>query len=515
MNSPTRDTYLAAALQFEPQLREKEANLDRLIGLAREAAGRGARLIVLPEMATTGYCWHDRDEIRSLVEEIPGPTTDRFTMFARRHDCYLVVGMPEVNPETNIYYNSAALIGPSGVIGVYRKTHSFISEPKWAKDGDRGLPVWDTSIGRLGILICADAEFVEPARVLALSGADVLCFPTNWLGETCPVAGWIARAWENGCYLIAANRYGLERGVQFAGGSCVLDPDGEVIDRVDVGDGVADGTISVARAREKSFTFAGAPEKITSRQPDHYDTLTLNTYLFDPARFHGLYGHRPLPIGRTSRVAVAQFPPQPGDLAANLAGISRWISALSEPVDLVVLPEYALTGYPHSDEDVISLAARHDDTTTQLVDVARTHRLTIVAGYAERVGDRFHSSGVVVDPVGERAHYRKSHPVGAEHDWCTAGADSPPVVDLPLGRAGLLLGSDLSFPETSRALAIDGCDLLVVPAGPGLPRVRGLGPTVESIEEPWGNADDPTHFHLARQRAIENHCYIAFVTVQA
>ncbi|GBD19501.1 (R)-stereoselective amidase [bacterium HR27] len=138
---------------------------------------------------------------------MPGPTTECFAALAREHGCYLVVGLPEVDPRTGIFYNSAVLIGPSGVLGVYRKTHSFISEPKWAKDGDRGLPVWETELGRLGILICMDADYFEPARLLALQGADVLCFPTNWLLEKGPGASWMARALENSCYLVAADRY--------------------------------------------------------------------------------------------------------------------------------------------------------------------------------------------------------------------------------------------------------------------------------------------------------------------
>ena len=95
---------------------------------------------------------------------------------------------------------------------------------KWAKDGDLGLPVWETPLGRIGIMICMDAGYFEPARLLALAGADVLCFPTNWLGEKSPSPAWMTRAYENGCFLIGANRYGLERGVQFSGGSACSTP---------------------------------------------------------------------------------------------------------------------------------------------------------------------------------------------------------------------------------------------------------------------------------------------------
>jgi predicted amidohydrolase len=150
-------------------------------------------LIVHPEMATTGYCWASRAEIAPFVEPIPGPTTDRFAEIAARYRCFIVVGVPEIEPSTGIFYNSAALIGPDGLVGKYRKTHSYISEPKWAKDGDLGLPVFDTEIGRIAITICMDAAFPETGRVPALNRADVICFPTNWLSEICPAPSWMAR----------------------------------------------------------------------------------------------------------------------------------------------------------------------------------------------------------------------------------------------------------------------------------------------------------------------------------
>ena len=162
-----------------------------------------------------------------------------------------MVGLAEVDPETGIYYNSAVLIGPEGPVGLYRKTHAYISEPKWAKDGDLGLPVFETPIGRIAMTICMDACYPETARVPALAGADVICFPTNWLSEKSPSPSWMARAAENGVYLIAANRYGLERGVQFSGGSAVIDPDGAVQSVLDTGDGIVWGWIDPARARDK------------------------------------------------------------------------------------------------------------------------------------------------------------------------------------------------------------------------------------------------------------------------
>src|SRR5438105_6394914 len=125
--SPVYSSYRAAAIQYEPTLGEKEKNVCELLRLVEEAAKHEARLIVLPEMATTGYCWESRAEVAPHVEPIPGPTTERFQQLATRYGCYIVVSLAEVDPTTDVYYNSMALLGPDGLVGTYRKIHSYIS----------------------------------------------------------------------------------------------------------------------------------------------------------------------------------------------------------------------------------------------------------------------------------------------------------------------------------------------------------------------------------------------------
>lgn len=194
-----------AAIQFEPIQFQKERNVTCLFKLVEEAAQNGAKLITTPEMATTGYCWYDRNEIKPFVETIPGKTTDSFYQIAKKNNCYIVIGMPEVDPETNLFYNTAVLIGPEGIVGKHRKTHPYISEPKWAASGDLGHQVFETSIGRVALLICMDIHFIETARLVALNGADVICHISNWLAERTQAPYWINRAFENKCYLMESN----------------------------------------------------------------------------------------------------------------------------------------------------------------------------------------------------------------------------------------------------------------------------------------------------------------------
>src|SRR5258708_12989366 len=144
---PHYKEYGVAAIQYESTLGRKGKNGRGLLRLVEIAAQDEGRLIVLPEMATTGYCWESRDEIAPHVEPIPGPTTERFQELARTYGCYIALSLPEVDPATNVFYNSMVLLGPEALIGTYRKIHSYISEPRWARDCDIGMPVWETPLG--------------------------------------------------------------------------------------------------------------------------------------------------------------------------------------------------------------------------------------------------------------------------------------------------------------------------------------------------------------------------------
>jgi predicted amidohydrolase len=503
--------YRAAAIQFEPTLFSKSANLEALLRLTEEAAAGGAKLIVTPEMATTAYCWATRDEIASDVEPVPGPTTQRFAEIAAEHDCWIVVGLAEVDPETDIYYNSAVLIGPGGPVGLYRKTHSYISEPKWAKDGDLGLPVFETSIGRIAMTICQDVVFPETARVPALAGADVICFPTNWLSEKSPSPSWMARAAENGVYFIAANRYGLERGVQFSGGSAVIDSDGSLQSVLDTGDGIVWGWIDPARARDK-HPYPGRPEDlIADRRPDAYGAMTLNAYLWDPQEFHGLYGIRPLPEERRSRVAVVQFSPN-REVAGNLDRVARETGALPE-TDLIVFPELVVTG-PVADRETAERLAESipGPSTERLREIAALADAYVVAGLIERDADSglLYNGAVLVGPSGVAGTYRKLHLAAEDRPWATPGNLGLPTFNIPCGRVGMLVGYDALFPEAARSLALDGADIIACPSLLSWPPVLPYGETVVPMPPFVEAGPTDAHYHLWRERERENNAHVLF-----
>ncbi len=546
---PMLTRYRVAAIQYESTLGAKEQNISDLHRLVEEAAQHEARLIVLPEMATTGYCWESREEIAPHVESIPGPTTDRFQQLASRYDCYIAVSLPEVDPDTNIYYNTAAMMGPEGIVGTYRKIHSYISEPRWARDGDIGMPVWETPLGRLTALICMDAEYFEAARIPALHDADVILFLTNWLDDKSPSSCWMARAFENHVYFIAANRYGCERGVQFSGGSCVLNPDGTIQASLDIGDGIVYGEVDLERCRAKNWGHVGVPfmapsagNCLTDRRPAEYSTLVSNSYLWEPLRYHGLYQLGELPPGQLSCVAIVQTNLDEVRALPGMQQVQAWRSMIEGLIndhtparpDVLVLPELALPGpVPYqqvSDQPstLLSEAAMishfHNGAiqipgpeTNALVELAKEFQISLVLGVAEQDESAlingeptYYNTVLLIDPEGVYGTYRKIHLTALDRLWAGPGNLGLPTFDTPTGRIGLATGYDVLFPETLRVLAGKGADLVCAPALLNFPDPIGLGATAIPFGRPVAPDEyDPTHFLIWRVRAAEHHVYLA------
>ncbi|WP_145515390.1 nitrilase-related carbon-nitrogen hydrolase [Yersinia aleksiciae] len=496
--------FTAAAIQFEPLMFAKEANVRQLLALVEQAAQKGARLITTPEMATTGYCWFDRQEIAPMVETVPGESTERFSEIAQRYQCYIVLGMPEVDPETALYYNSAVLIGPQGVMGCHRKSHPYISEPKWAAAGDVGHQVFDTPLGRIGMLVCMDIHFPETARLLALDGVDIICHISNWLAERTPAPYWISRAMENGCYLLESNRWGLERGVQFSGGSCIIEPDGNIAAVVDDGDGIAYAEIDISRSRQRRVLGEAVFDQ---RRPDYYHALLSDSFLWNPQDFFGLYGQKPLPAGKQSRITVAQFS-SVAQVEENLAVIIAMTeeAVLQQGSELIVFPELALTGYLTGADH----AQTQDSPAVQtLARLAMKWRVYLVVGMAEKQQDSCYNTQVLFGPEGIIGSYRQIHLSQAHQQWASAGAHWR-VFDTALGRVGLLSGHDALLPESARILALTGCDIIACSAA--LPAGFTAAHAGSAIQQsyPIPTGADPLHWHLFRTRAGENNLYLAF-----
>jgi predicted amidohydrolase len=501
-------SFRAAAIQFEPRRGAVEENVNRMVALCEVAACEGCQLMVLPEMATSGYVFGSREEIAPFVEPIPGPSTDRLTQLAAAHGCWIVLGLPEVDLETGAFYNSAAVVGPPGVLGRVRKVHLYPADTRWARSGTLGFPVWETPLGRIGCLICMDACYPEPARLMALQGAEVLCFPTNWVDERAPGSDWFTRAFENRVYWIAADRYGEEEGVQFSGGSCVIGPDGRLLGVRDGGDGIVACEIALPPAEEAYGTAEGIP----SRRPELYQTLLLSPP-WSLERFPRHFCHpRALAEGGVATVAVWQMgrPAPTPDEARSRAEerIAGLVSQLGPSVVLIVLPELAFVAdWERAAEWAEPIPGPTTEWATRL---CRRLGAYLVFGLPERDGATRYNDAVLCGPEGILARYRRVHLSRRDEAWAMPGEQGPVVCDLPLGRVGLLVGSEALLPEWVRVLALQGADLVCAPSAVSGPRPTDLPPTRLPLPQEVRAIPDQAYWHLWRARAAENNLYLAF-----
>lgn len=230
--SPATVTWVAS-VQMEPVIGEVAANITRSIELVEQAAAKGARLVVLPELANTGYMFESREEAYALAEAVPeGPSSQAWIAAAQRLGVYLVAGIAERSGGR--LYNAALVAGPEGYLGAYRKLHLWGDENLYFEAGDLGLPVFDTELGRIGVAICYDGWFPEVYRLLAVRGADIVAVPTNWVpmpgqtrdGPVMAHALTMGGAHSNGLTVVCADRVGTERGQPFVGRSLIVGSQG-------------------------------------------------------------------------------------------------------------------------------------------------------------------------------------------------------------------------------------------------------------------------------------------------
>ena len=227
---------------------DPEENLREAVARVEEAAGRGARVVCLPELFRSRYfCQAEENERFGLAEPIPGPSTEALGKVAAAHGIVVVASLFERRAE-GLYHNTAVTLDADGSIrGVYRKMHipddPLYYEKFYFTPGDLGFQVCESRHGRLGTLVCWDQWFPEAARLTALQGAQILFYPTA-IGWQFDVGSEVDAAqhdaWEtvqrshaiaNGVFVVVVNRVGPEDEIRFWGQSFVADPFGRVLAR--------------------------------------------------------------------------------------------------------------------------------------------------------------------------------------------------------------------------------------------------------------------------------------------
>jgi predicted amidohydrolase len=219
-----------AAIQYRALPSRKAENIRCLAGLIREAAENNARIIVLPEMCTTGLNIHKRVDAEILAETIPGPATDVFARLARHHKVYIVMGLAESDAVTGTLYNTQIILNSEGLlVGTYRKIHLFGPDLIWAETGTSGYQAVDTAWGKIALGICCDINYWEYIQFLSDNRVDIVAFSTNWVGDDLPFPYWLEMVAGRGLFVIAANNWGDEDDIHFSGGSAILAPDAAIL----------------------------------------------------------------------------------------------------------------------------------------------------------------------------------------------------------------------------------------------------------------------------------------------
>lgn len=270
---------------------DKRVNLEKIVGFIEEAAEEEASLLVFPECSLQGYLWtwnweknafrEDEDQKQyfyEVAEPIPGRSTETVTRLAGRHNMLIQLGMVEKvsNGVETALYNSAALIGPEGVVGVFRKVHD--PTERIVFHGGRELPVFDTFVGKIGPIICSDLLFPETVRVLSLKGADIITMSTAWeiadysaqwydvLGRANAIMNWV--------WIVMADQVGTPKRMEHGnfGHSRIIDPSGEIVAGIGYEEGLVSAKVDIRGT--KPLETLGYADRFFGRCPESYKIIS-------------------------------------------------------------------------------------------------------------------------------------------------------------------------------------------------------------------------------------------------
>jgi predicted amidohydrolase len=474
--------FKVAAVEFNPELFEFDRNIKRACAVAEKAAAAGARLIVLPEAALSGYIYRDLEQFLPYMDSVPGKGTDAIAAVCAKHGCYIAIGIAEIDPRTRLTYNTGALVGPDGYIGKYRKNGLNPSDILWFTPGNTGYPVFDTELGRIAMVICYDDTYWEPARLPALKGADLIAYIcasdrvlTQLGAESKGNHSTIAAvqqlvAW-NGLAMVATDRNNVESNpttgisVVYGGSASIWQADGRRTGHLPATEqnltAANDGAILYGEI-DPALYANDQKATLQRRRPELYGDL---------AFFKSPTDTRASRESHAVTVTAVQYQVVAGDPDGNIGRANDRVLALEATgvgEGLVVFPAFTFNGVPVDDDAASEMAESGLGRTVQVLsDFAVRLQRFVVGSHIERGGDAhggdalFHTA-VLLEPSGKLVGtYRQCH-LDPAYTWASPGSDLT-VFDTAIGRIGMLLCQDVRFPEASGVLAVRRADLIAIP----------------------------------------------------
>ena len=472
--------FKAAALAFNPQMMQFDSNVRGAAKAAEMTSEEGAKLIVMPETAISGYMYDNLDEIKPYLDTIPGKTTAALSEVTKKYHNYIAIGIAEYEPETGLAYNAAALVGPEGYIGKYRKTGLNAQDTRMFTGGNLGFPVFKTELGNIGLVICYDDTYLQSLMLPSLRGADIIAFVTcadklpfgdpgfknnhETVAAIASLSGWF------GTYIVCSGRTGNETNpitgasTRYVGGMGIWDPFGNQIAMGDVNtqsisaDIMANPAPSAVYADIKPASFNNCVKAywLENRRPELYSVLSLYRLPLDPDA-----SSVSLPV----KALCLQFEPKLLDAKANLGKIKEMIKSTPSDFNIVVLPENALIGGSFDAETMKKNAlSESSPLIEEISQLAQKYNTYVVFSYPEADGDKYYQSVLLINNHGAiTGKYRKCHLNEKERKWAVPGSEIA-VFKTLVGRVGLISGDEVRIPEFADVMAVKRADIIAIPS---------------------------------------------------
>ncbi len=439
---------------------KKSKNKKNILSMIDQAAKLSPQLMVLPECAFPAYYLSPlvvkdylslQTSTNKFIEEVK--------VKAKLYQCYLALGLVEVDSTKNKLFNSALLINPKGEeIGCFRKSFLWHFDNHWFEEGNY-YPVFQTELGKIGMFICADGRIPEIIRCLSLQGADFLIDLTNWVTAglqketlTNPQIEYMipTRALENRIWIVAANKVGMEAGtVLYCGKSAIFSPEGKV---VKIASSFCEEIISFEIPLEKNQdkTIDKKINVFTDRRPELYSELTQSTQNLP---IYSILKKKKIPSYQECIASIVQLKFK-NNLEEYLEKIEFFILNLLEQEAMIIVFPEADFDFPEKGEKILNKIRQLTEHT----------RLLCAVTIVEKNNNYVYKTTFLVESGEIVGKYRKTHLEQAEKNFFTPGNLGLPVFKTTYGNIGIMLGYEGLFPEIPRLLTLKGAELIIWPA---------------------------------------------------
>lgn len=471
-----KESWVAAAAQFFSGW-DVEDNLRICTSWMRKAKEQGADLVVLPENSNRDRDFFVdgkpcKDKAFACCEALDGDFVRGLQAASKALGIWTCAGVDLKGAASPIVYIGQVLINPSGeIVGVHKKHILWDYEYTLFEPGSEPYQVFDTELGRLAMLVCADGIVPECPRVLGLMGAQVFLNSLNSRGPDEMRVHIPLRSIENHVWHVASNTVGNPKteGLlwPWTGGSSIIDPTGKRLATAsEEEDGLVVAEIRPAEADVKRTTWTA--DLYGCRRPELYEVMTRPVHGDGAAPVAAMYGPAPekLPFEGPETVTVAMM-----QLShVHTRKCTEWMTkrqinyAKRRGATLGVLPELWCFRRGEVQADAAEAAAYSAQVLELMLAAAAEDQLYVCFSLVEAAEDRLYHTAYLVGPEGVVGKYRKAHLSDAERHWATPGDTLCPVFSLPaLGRVAMMIGTELWIPEVGRCLGLEGVELVLHP----------------------------------------------------